>query len=116
MKIQSAQYTDERCAIIRVICTDGTAQDVPVGSQSHSSATLAAWVAGGRTVASAPPKTEVPASERRAARYRTEADPLLLAALGYMIEKEAGGAVDEKLAKAKLDYLAAKARIRAEIP
>jgi len=59
---------------------------------------------------------EPSAQDRRAARYKAEADPLLLAAIGYQIEKEAGGSVDEKLAKAKADYLAAKAKIRQEIP
>lgn len=52
----------------------------------------------------------------RAARYKAEADPFMLAYFGYEIEKSTGKDVAEKQAKAKADYLAAKAKIRSEIP
>ena len=64
---------------------------------------------------SAPEKTP---TEKRAARYKVEADPLLFAAIGYSLEHEASPSQTtlDKLTKAKADYLAAKAKIRAEIP
>jgi hypothetical protein len=52
----------------------------------------------------------------RAARYRTEADPHLLAYLGYQIEIEAGAKSEAKRDAEKAAYLAAKAAIRAAIP
>jgi hypothetical protein len=59
-----------------------------------------------------------PAIQKRSLRYNMEADPLLLAVIGYQIEQEADpkAATAAKLAKAKGDYLAAKAKIRAEVP
>ncbi len=59
-----------------------------------------------------------PAIQRRSLRYNMEADPLLLAVIGYQIEHEADPkpATAAKLSKAKADYLAAKAKIRAEVP
>ena len=58
-----------------------------------------------------------PAWQKRAIRYNMEADPLLLAVIGYQVEHEVDPkpATAQKLAKAKTDYLAAKAKIRAEI-
>lgn len=56
-----------------------------------------------------------PAQERRAARYRTEADPYVLAYLGYQIEIEAGAKSEAKRDAAKAAYLAVKAKIRDEI-
>lgn len=54
----------------------------------------------------------------RAERYKQEADPLLLAALGYGVELEAkpgDAALLQKQAQAKADYLAAKTKIRNEV-
>jgi hypothetical protein len=64
---------------------------------------------------SAPEKTP---TEKRAARYKVEADPLLLAVMGYSVEYESDPTQQtlDKLTRARSDYLSAKARIRAEIP
>lgn len=69
----------------------------------------------------APPR--LPAVERRAARYKVETDPILMAVIGYDIELAAGvGSLDEagiaaleaKKAAKEAEYIEAKAKIRAE--
>lgn len=68
-----------------------------------------------------PPDTRTP-QEKRAARYRREADPFLLARTGYLLELEDETdpvkilALQTKAATAKADYKAAKALIRSEVP
>jgi hypothetical protein len=63
-----------------------------------------------------------PRSERRAERYKIEADPILLAILGYRIELEdetdpvKQDKLKAKIAKAKQDYLAKKAKVREDLP
>lgn len=65
---------------------------------------------------------EPTAIDRRAARYKAEADPLLTATVGYSLELEVETdatkrtAIESKRAKARDDYLATKRKIRLEIP
>lgn len=68
-----------------------------------------------------PPPDPLPV-DRRAARYRSECDPFLIATYGYQIEIDAEtdpvakGKLETKRDKAKGDYLTAKRKIREEIP
>ena len=68
-----------------------------------------------------PPPPPLP-RDVRAARYKNEADPLLLASLGYQAEASLEpdpakkAAILVKQTKAVSDYWAAKSKIRAENP
>ena len=79
------------------------------------------WVYRPATTEEIPAPTAEEKAATRRARYGTEADPFLHAALGYDIEAAAEAdptakaAIETKAATARADYLAAKATIRAEI-
>lgn len=63
-----------------------------------------------------------PPADKREARYHEEADPFLIAIMGYQIEidaetdQAAKAPLQIKQDKLKADYLAAKRKIRQEIP
>jgi hypothetical protein len=65
---------------------------------------------------------EPAAKDKRGARYKAEADPFLLAVLGYQIELKhepdegRKAAIQVKMDKAEADYIAAKLKIRTEVP
>jgi hypothetical protein len=79
------------------------------------------WVHRPATTEAIPAPTAEEKAATRRARYITEADPFLHAALGYDIEAAAEedptakAAIEAKAATARADYLAAKVTIRAEI-
>ena len=79
------------------------------------------WVHRPATTEEIPAPTAEEKAATRRARYVTEADPFLHAALGYDIEAAAEedptakATIETKAATARGDYLAAKATIRAEV-
>lgn len=80
-----------------------------------------AWVHRPATTEEIPAPTDEEKATMRRARYVTEADPFMHAALGYDTEASAEedptakAAIEAKAATARADYLAAKATIRAEV-
>ena len=72
-----------------------------------------AAVEGGAEVVPFPTPPEPSPAEKRRKAYERECDPLLVAALGYRLEADAGQAgAREKADAMEADYLAKKAEIR----
>ena len=88
---------------------------ITAGSRFWASA-MAAIDGGAEVEPFAPPSEPTPV-ERRRERYERECDPLLIAALGYRVEADAGQpGARERVDSLEADYLARKAEIREANP
>ena len=101
-----------------------TIEAVPEGYRALTWETVqvdGAWVYRPATTEEIPALTDGEKAALRRSRYIVEADPYLVAAIGYDAEanaeedEEAKAAIEAKAATARADYLAAKATIRQEV-